>query len=219
MRTRLLLMFLATLLSACGNVVIEEGGSGGSISTAHGSSGSKPSQGTEGAGATMSTGTVDTSTATGPDPALCDNFCAVASCLNGCHHACNAYQNAPCQAEGAMLIACLTSHFDSMVCQGSGCDAEMLAFTQCHSSVPQDCNGSSGSGGGTECADTEQCAGGIERTVCDINDGVAKCTCYLSYISIGVCSESVPTDGPPNPPANLDVCSPEKGCCSQFFGT
>jgi hypothetical protein len=193
------------MLSACRNVLVTTG------------------SGTESVGATEPTGGGQTtSVTTGPESPLCESFCAVAgNCLNSCRHACEEYQIAPCASEGAALVACLTPAYDATACDAKGCDQETQALTQCRSNVPQNCAGFGGGSGDTECSFTGQCPGGDERTVCDIQDGMAQCNCYLNFLLVGSCSATVivPTESPGDLEALEQVCDLRKSCCAQFFGT
>jgi len=206
--------FCFLLVAACRNVVVVENsgsGVGGASGVGH----------SAGANATGSTGTLATSAATGIPQTTCDTFCNLASnCLPSCHRACEAYGVSPCQAQGQALANCLAAHFDPMTCGVVGCDQETQAFTQCRSTVPQQCaGGGGGSGGGPdsfECAMTYPCAGGDERVMCESQGQAANCTCYLNYLQVGTCSASVPSTQPPDA---LVLCDAKKGCCAQFFGT
>lgn len=206
---------LAGLSSACGSVVIERqttgaGGDSAGTGTPAATGGNATSTGAHPTSAS-------TSASTGGDPALGDLFCSVAAnCLNGCHHVSDVYQSDPCGAEGKAYITCLASHLDPATCLATGCDAEQNAFTQCRSSVPQGCIGGGGGGSNDTCSETDQCVLGDERVLCDGQNGVADCSCYLNYLLVGTCS--APFDamggyglGP--------SCSVHYGCCAQFFGT
>ena len=201
-RFNLLLGVALAAVTACkSSVAVNSGGSGG-FSGSHGS------------GATMSSGTKSTSTATGIDPALCDEFCtAVGTCVNNCQGECKTYLQSPCESAGAAIVACLTASYNTMTCQPGDCSAETNAYTQCHSTVPQQCTVNSCGGAASNCTCTSECQAGEERTICDGTNGTAVCTCYLNAIMIAFCqrpSTDLYSDG---------VCDPKSGCCSHFFGT
>jgi hypothetical protein len=200
----LCLSVLGLMLLACRDVVVSSGSGTESV----------------GVGASNSSGGVPTSVAKGPESPLCESFCAVASnCLDSCRHACEEYQIAPCESEGAALVACLTSGYDPMACNATGCDQETQALTQCRSKVPQHCAGGGGGSSDADCDFTAQCPGGDERTICVIQEGTAQCDCYLNYLLVGSCSAAIPISSNPNDDAGAKACDLQTSCCAQFFGT
>lgn len=191
---------LVGLIAACGSSV----STSGSAST-HGS----------GSGGGNSTVNVTVSTGTGPspnDPKFCDKFCvAVGDCFGDCQAVCKSYLLAPCDAVGGQLASCIAGNLDLMTCaytQGV-CDDLRNAFTACRAKTQQNCPTVTGAAGATFCEKTGECTGGEERAICDIQSGMAVCTCYLNALAIGTCTAE----------ATMTACDLKGGCCHQFFGS
>jgi len=206
------------LLVSCGNTVVSTGGAGTGGASQHttaSGTGTGMIVTSVGTSPSMASGTVMPTSGTGPnpmDPQLCDKFCAaVGSCFGSCQTVCNSYLIAPCQSQGANLVSCLTGNFDATTCQAKAqvCDDLTQLFIECRKGTPQSCGGATGPANSTYCSETSECTGGQERATCDIQNGMAACTCYLNAMPIAECNYM--DMGP-------DTCNLSGGCCAEFFG-
>jgi hypothetical protein len=195
----------------CSEVQIDPQGGGGQ--TGSDTSATSASAGTPKASSSSGLMTTKASSSTGTDPELVA-FCEAAGiCMPTCAGAFQAFQLAPCEAQGHAFATCFAQSYDASTCSLTGCDAELEALLACRQDSPVECFAGSGTADRTECTFDGQCDLGTVGVICTWTpDGAdAACSCFLNALHVGTCTGPLPT------PA-WDVCSTDTGCCGPYMG-
>ena len=197
-----LALLLGVQLVGCRNVEVEDA-AGGAAASQNGAGATKPTS--SGAGSSKPSST------TGVTGDACDAFCAsVGDCYADCQSTCTSFQDPPCAAQGAALVACMTAHYDDVACllDQEACSDALGAVFSCRSGPPLDCGPSTCGGGDSACSCTAQCAGGERKLVCNFAGGASDCACYTNGIPWQLCGGNADT----NPSQSCDFDT--NGCCS-----